>query len=95
MRKNKDPKLMAIDSKIGLRWKEYRKKAGLTLKQVADKMRAAGYYCHPATINRLETGKSQPDHFQTFLMLACDIYKVTPDELFGAVQERSEDGKQD
>jgi transcriptional regulator with XRE-family HTH domain len=84
MRKNKDPKLMAIDAKVGVRWKAARKAAGLTLRQVAAKMAESGYPIHPSSIQRLECGKSMPDHFQTLLMLLCALYNTNPNAMFGA-----------
>lgn len=90
MRKDKNAKLVKIDQKMGSRWQAYRKRAKLTLKAMAERLGQSGYFCHPSSINRLESGRSQPDHFQTFIMLACDIYRVTPDELFGASQPQEQ-----
>lgn len=94
-RKNKDPKLTAVDKKMGARWRKYREAKKFTLRQVAEMMRKRQYFCHATTISRVETGRSQPDHFQTFLMLACDIYNISPNQLFGAENGQGEPNGQE
>jgi transcriptional regulator with XRE-family HTH domain len=70
--------------------KEYRRKSGLSSKDVTEKLSLNGVTVSPKTIYGWESGHSQPD--ADSLLLLCDIYGIT-DILFafgyGKTESRS------
>ena len=61
---------------LGQKLKELRKRAGLTQKQLAEKLQLSR-----VNYTRYETNAVRPD-YETLILLA-DFYEITLDELFG------------
>ena len=73
-----------IDIKMGERWRNLRKRAGLTLRGAAAEFAKLKYPIQIASIQKFEQGKSQLAHLQAYILLGCKVYRTTPNEIFGA-----------
>ena len=71
-----------IEKEVGLRWKAARILSGMSLEDVKNKLKERQLDFPTGAIECIEKGAG-PSGFQTFIMLACDIYNTTPNKIFG------------
>ncbi len=81
--RHRNPKLMALERKMGIRWRKARKARGLKHNEIVERLAKKNYFCHKSVINRLENGRSDPVHSQVLIMNMCVIYCMTPNDIFG------------